>query len=271
MRSIPRGRTVCLQWKLTLLVITQCSIRHLYTAEPRDHALIEQAKTYERRRCNHHTLDKPLSTLECLSSVVDSKGSLTNKHRYIIASQEAEVRAHMRQIPGVPAIYINRSVMIMEPMARSTEGLREQQERGKFRAGLKAKYPNGALGKRKREDVEETDGDEQLSDAPAPTEETAMPKQKRKKGPKGPNPLSVKKPKPKNATQATRQEVTDSATRPSEALREPTPQDGIPNGTSEPIAKKKRKRRHKSEKEAQDATGDVRERVATSPSLADGS
>jgi U3 small nucleolar RNA-associated protein 23 len=90
--------------KLTFKVITQCSIRHLYNSEHKDEALIEKAKTFERRRCNHHLLEEPLSTLDCLKSVVDSKGNLTNKHRYVIACQDRRVRAHMRQIPGVPMV-----------------------------------------------------------------------------------------------------------------------------------------------------------------------
>jgi U3 small nucleolar RNA-associated protein 23 len=90
--------------KLIFQVITQCSIRHLYNSEHKNEALIDQAKTYERRRCNHHLLEEPLSTLECLKSVVDSKDNLTNKHRYVIACQDGRVRAHMRQIPGVPMV-----------------------------------------------------------------------------------------------------------------------------------------------------------------------
>ena len=104
-------------------------MRHLYTAQPKSEADIDQAKTYERRRCNHHTLEEPLSTLECFKSVIDPKDNNVNKHRYIIASQDSNVRAHLRRIPGIPLVYINRSVMIMEPMANATEELREREEK----------------------------------------------------------------------------------------------------------------------------------------------
>lgn len=81
-------------------------MRHLYAAssDPGVSYLIEKAKTYERRRCNHLPEDypQPLSAKDCLSSVVDPKGSLSNKHRYVVASQELEVRKHMRGILGVP-------------------------------------------------------------------------------------------------------------------------------------------------------------------------
>ncbi|KAF8866546.1 hypothetical protein BDZ45DRAFT_568971, partial [Acephala macrosclerotiorum] len=140
-------------------MVTQCSMRHLYNAkdEPGVSYLIDKAKTYERRRCGHHPEDfpEPLSEQECLSSVVDPKGSKHNKNRYVVASQDLEVRKSMRTVLGVPLVYINRSVMIMEPMASSTADNREKEERGKFRAGLKR--GSGSL-KRKRED-EDADED----------------------------------------------------------------------------------------------------------------
>lgn len=95
------------------ILITQCSMRHLYARnkEPGVDRVIEKAKAYERRRCGHHPEEypEPCSTLDCLGSVVGA----TNKHRYVVASQDGEVRARMRGIPGVPLIYINRSVMIV--------------------------------------------------------------------------------------------------------------------------------------------------------------
>lgn len=95
------------------VLITQCSMRHLYAQnkEPGVAKVIDKAKDYERRRCGHHPeqFPEPCSTLECLGSVVGPK----NKHRYVVASQDPEVRAKMRGIPGVPLVYINRSVMIV--------------------------------------------------------------------------------------------------------------------------------------------------------------
>lgn len=160
-------------------------MRHLYNAakEPGVSFLIDKAKLFERRRCGHLPADypEPLSTTECLTSVVDAKGSGRNKHCYVVASQDVEVRRKMRAVVGVPLVYINRSVMIMEPMAEATGSQRDREEKGKFRDGLKR--GSGSVGmKRKREDGEEGGGEE-----------------KRKKKvygqPKGPNPLSVKKAK----------------------------------------------------------------------------
>ena len=149
-------------------VKARCSIRHLYTLEdlpqPQKDVLISIAKNMERRRCGHHTLDEPLSTLECLSSVIDPKKSLMNKNRYVVAE--------------------------------GSVGVRDGIERSKFRTGLRGKG-SLLLGKRKRgedddSDVNETEGKEANSGAGG-DEKAAI--KKKMKGPKGPNPLSVKKPK----------------------------------------------------------------------------
>lgn len=221
-------------------VITQCSMRHLYAAskEPGMAAVIDQAKTYERRRCNHLPEDypEPLSTKECLSSVVDPKGNKTNKHRYVVASQELEVRKLMRGVMGVPLVYINRSVMIMEPMAGATAENREREERQKFRDGLKGGRGSGSL-KRKREEDE-------AGEKGAEGETTGEPKKtKKRKGPKGPNPLSVKK--PKKRPEAEKPKATEKGEdKKTESKVEASGQQA--GEGSEPNAKPKRRRKHKS-------------------------
>jgi U3 small nucleolar RNA-associated protein 23 len=208
-------------------------MRHLYAAakEPGVSFLIDKAKTYERRRCDHRPEDypEPLSTKDCFASVVDPKGSKTNKHRYVVASQELDVRKAMRGILGTPLVYINRSVMIMEPMAGATVENRAREERVKFRAGLKR--ASGSL-KRKREYGEEKAEVESFGDRPK--------KKRSTNGPKGPNPLAVKKPKKKPegvATTPVKVEIKEEA----EAGASKAGQaDG-----SEPNVKRKRKRKHR--------------------------
>jgi U3 small nucleolar RNA-associated protein 23 len=171
-------------------------MRHLYSSasEPGVSPLIDKAKCFERRRCDHRPEEypEPLSTLECLSSVVDLKGSKTNKHRYVVASQVLDVRKAMRVISGVPLIYINRSVMIMEPMAGVTAENREREERSKFRAGLKSRRASGTQGIKRKREYES--GVSQANDYIGVGDGTTK-KRSHGKGPKGPNPLSVKKPK----------------------------------------------------------------------------
>lgn len=205
-------------------LITQCSMRHLYARkdEPGIQAAIENAKGLERRRCGHHpdNYAEPLSTLDCLSSVVGP----TNKHKYVVASNDADVRRAMRFIPGVPICYVSRSVCIMEPMSSGSAHVRAKEEREKFRAEILR--PGGQ--KRKREEDDKDDD----AEGNAQPEEAAVPEKKKSvKGSKGPNPLSMKKKKPKQALPQKKPKSTSPA-----AADEN-------EGTEEP--KKKRKRKHK--------------------------
>ncbi|PVI08202.1 hypothetical protein DM02DRAFT_608278 [Periconia macrospinosa] len=229
---VSRLRTV-LQGEIKPM-ITQCSMRHLYKATPKNNALIDQAKTYERRRCNHHELEEPLSDLECLKEVVDPKGSMTNKHRYVVASQDEKVRKHMRRIAGVPVIYISKSVMLLEPMGTSSEEARNREEKSKFRLGLKGARNPDAGQKRKRDSNEE--GQDDIAEEKS-TDARPQKKKKKQHGPKQPNPLSVKKSKkaetPKNATPRTPETSEPQTTVTEDA-------EGGAAGTT-----RKRKRKHK--------------------------
>lgn len=241
-------------------MITQCCIRHLYAAEV-DGATqkgdkekwIEVAKQAERRRCGHHELEEPLSAVECIGSVVDPKGGGSNKHRYVVASQDLVVRKKMRGIVGVPLIYINRSVMILEPMAAKSEEVREAEEVGKRKAGLKGRRGADAGDKRKRDD-----GDGEGGDSTNATEQPVL-KRSKVRGVKGPNPLSIKKSKKdpaKSIPQRAEEErsvihkvskrdpqAADKALQPDEAI------DG------EPEAPRKRKRKRKEKDDSLD--GDI--------------
>lgn len=180
-----------------------------------------------------------MSEFACIQSVVDPKGTKNNKHKLVVASQDDKLRTMLRGIPGVPLIYIKRSVMVMEPMGGATERVRETDERGKFRAGLKGARGGEAAVmpslKRKREVVdneEASGGDSDDVGGPEASSETQPVKRERKrqKGPKGPNPLSTKKPKSKTTAKVG---ARSNGSTPLTA------------GSNDQVVKQKRKRRHK--------------------------
>jgi len=164
-------------------------MRQLYTTN--DQSVIESAKRFERKRCGHHDLEQPLSALECLKSCVDPKGAGVNPHRYIVAVQEPEIRGKLRSIPGVPLIYITRSIVLLEPMSGVSTDTRERAEREKFRDGIRGTR------KRKRDEQEDTLVGEEVPGRARQDQDGPRVREKGKwaKGPKGPNPLSVKKSK----------------------------------------------------------------------------
>lgn len=150
-------------------MITQCCMQALYATD--NQQAIDLAKRFERRRCNHPPKD-PKPPAECIESIVNIDG--VNKHRYVVASQSTRLRRRLRSVPGVPLIFMNRSVMVMEPASDALKRAAALSENAKLSAGLndtKVGYVD------KQEDgVEE-------------------PKKKKRKGPSEPNPLSIKKKK----------------------------------------------------------------------------
>ncbi|KAL8687246.1 MAG: hypothetical protein Q9224_005208 [Gallowayella concinna] len=201
----------------------------------------------ERRRCNHHDLDEPLSSLECLSSVIDPKKSATNRNRYVVASQVDEVRRFCRGVKGVPLIYVKRSVMILEPMADSTVGVREGLEREKFRTGLRAKPGKRKRGQDDEQAADEVEHEKREADEGEDKENGEKPAKKRKaRGPKGPNPLSVKKTKKDKAMPEEDEKVVLADGEPGDRSEVETMVIERPvNGTEAPSGKRKRKRKHK--------------------------
>lgn len=155
-------------------MITQCCMQALY--DTKNQRAIELAKTFERRKCNHREAIDPH---DCIESIVNIDG--VNKHRYIVATQNHPLRKKLRKIAGVPLIFMNRSVMVMEPMSDATAKFSQQYEERKLTGGLNdAKKAGIAVTEEEKENEKESEGE---------------PAKKKRKGPKGPNPLSVKKKK----------------------------------------------------------------------------
>ena len=124
-----------------------------------------------------------------------------NKQHYILATADADereqrskgfidVRERARMIPGVPIVYVKRSVMILEEMSGVSERAIRKVEREKFGEGLLG------LADRKRKRGADEDGEDGEDDLYA-SEQLSGPKARGMSRAKGPNPLSVKKKKVK--------------------------------------------------------------------------
>ncbi|KAI5121349.1 hypothetical protein M0805_000657 [Coniferiporia weirii] len=151
-------------------MITQCSIHSLYLSGKSEQPAVDLAKTFERRRCNHREA-KPEE--ECIRDVIGA----TNTHRYVFASQSPSLRQYIRLVPGTPIVHVKRSVIILEPESVASERVKRAMEEDQARAESSTIAPIVA--------------------AQGKAADVAEPPKKKHKGPKGPNPLSVKKKKPK--------------------------------------------------------------------------
>lgn len=215
--------TFCANMRNTYIVLTKCSLAAIMASQPINPKTnapyrpthLPPPTTLPLRHCSHNEDSSPIDEIECLLSLFSpSAESKKNKEHYILATADpadpekvaakttgdgkakrrAELdaeeavrraralRSSARDIPGVPIVYVKRSVMVLEPMSRPSEGVRDGYEQGKFRVGLDA---DSALGKRKRGENENADGGAEKKDG----------KKKKSGKARGPNPLSMKKPK----------------------------------------------------------------------------
>ncbi len=156
-------------------------------------------------------------------------GVLGKVKRPVSPSIDTGIRAQAREIPGVPIIYVKRSVMILEELSGASLGVRRREEKDKFREGLLGM--EGRKRKRDEDEAEDNDDDKEKGEEV----ETAAPK-KKAKGIKGPNPLSVLKKKPKSKSQHSQPPTNKSTGVPPPKTRDGSIEEGQP--------KAKRKRKH---------------------------
>ncbi|KXN89861.1 rRNA-processing protein utp23 [Leucoagaricus sp. SymC.cos] len=190
-------------------MITQCCIHELYLQGKAQQPATDLAKSFERRKCNHK---EAVPGDECLLSVVGDR----NKHRYVIVTLSQLLRAQLRTVPATPIVHINRSVVVLEPPSDTTLQAKARAEEQVLHA---------------------MDLDKLHTSNSAPE-----PPPKKKRGPKGPNPLSVKR-KADRAAPSSSGKAKDAVTK--IGLKRKHEEGVEEQDDREPHAqKKKRKRKH---------------------------
>ncbi|RSH87117.1 hypothetical protein EHS25_003606 [Saitozyma podzolica] len=122
--DIRKGLSLCVQGEIKPM-ITQCCIEALYALGKPGQPIVNVAKTFERRRCNHR---EAIAPDECIKDVVGP----TNKHRYVLALQSPTLLSALDPIPGLPIIHFNpRGVLVLSPPGTATvrEKNRVEEER----------------------------------------------------------------------------------------------------------------------------------------------
>lgn len=226
------------------------------------------------RHCSHNDANTPIDEVECLLSLLcPNTETMRNKEHYTLATAEpialshdeldspdakkrrraqaameertqkaSALRSGARSVPGVPIIYVKRSVMVLEPLSVSSDRVRMGVEKSKFKSGVEAALDIVSGLKRKREDDDADDDHDQDDQQPAS-------KNRGLKKAKAPNPLSMKKPKSRVKQNPEHQgEKRKSKPKENEGAGNADTADG--DGAS--TVKQKRKRRHKSAKNGAD-------------------
>ena len=131
-----------------------------------------------------------------------------NRKHYVVASQDAALRSELRKTPGVPQIYLNRTVLVLEPLSYASQNRAAAQERKRSaptkgeRRAMAPAAGEGRNAKRKRAAAAASASGGGAAPAPSASDAgSAAPRQRKKrKGPKGANPLSMKKKKQQTPT-----------------------------------------------------------------------
>ena len=199
------------------IFITKCSLAKIMREHTKAQENGKTAKAVSRpeflpppldlplRHCKHNEDGAPIGEEDCLVDLLSGEVSGNqvprNKHHFVLATAEpppeqverqrksrshVDLREMARGIPGVPIVYVKRSVMVLEELSGATLRARKSVESEKIREGL----VGGVNRKRKR--GENDDGSEEID-----AEETGKGDVQRRgvKKANGPNPLSVKKKK----------------------------------------------------------------------------
>lgn len=234
------------------------------------------------RHCKHNEEGTVIEEHECLVDLLggEVRGNQVpkNKQHFVLADapeieaqskmksddrsrkrkrDEAEglvdVRELARAIPGVPIVYVKRSVMVLEEMSGASLGIRGKGEREKLREGL----IGGAERKRKRGEEDEESEEERRNGQEGAA--VAAAKQKAGKKVKAPNPLSVmkKKVKPPKQSQSTEEGIDGSGGGQGATT-------ATTGSTEMPKAKRKRKHKARKAEVVQNGTSQINGRDTTS-------
>lgn len=115
------------------LLISRCSMhelaldQHADVDDPVRSGAIFVGKRMELRNCRHNE-HHAKSSQECIKELI----SADNPHHYVVAAQQFELRSALRKVPGVPLIFVNRGVCLMEPTSKATQVKVQEIERAKL-------------------------------------------------------------------------------------------------------------------------------------------
>jgi U3 small nucleolar RNA-associated protein 23 len=241
-------------------MVTQCTLAKIM----RDHAksgvktprpeFLPPPTEVQLRYCKHEEKGEGWGEVECLLDLIggmpNGNQMKKNKWHYVLATADPsdqkkrsrghiDIRERARTIPGVPIVYVKRSVMVLEEFSGASLVFRKGLEKDKFREGLVGGR------KRKREDGDADSDKEDMID-PLRVDKGMMISKRGMQRAKGPNPLSVQKKKARVVEQGIGSKDKEE----------------VSGDRDESAPKQKRKRKHAGKKatnnEADGVTGGVK-------------
>ena len=157
-----------------VLIIPSCIFKEVQSIENKIPGLLKLLSQYKVEECSHGLL----SPTNCIRDYIGNK----NQSKYFVATQDNFLRIQLRNIPGVPLIFFEQNMLLMDkPSKRSIEASERREdlkEDPQIKDFLVAEFKESKYYKRKQEEYKLN----------------KLMGYIRKKA-KGPNPLSIKKKK----------------------------------------------------------------------------
>jgi len=136
---------------------------------------------YEFAMKLEHPLDDALSESISASEAIEKIIGDCNSGKYLVASQDEQLWAKLRKVPGVPVVHAQRALLVLAPPSAATAA-----------AAARALNKQGTLNQNEKEIVKSIKAHQAKK---RKMEQASEPKVRLKKKAKGPNPLSMKKKK----------------------------------------------------------------------------
>ncbi|KAG0325899.1 hypothetical protein BGZ99_010426 [Dissophora globulifera] len=239
-------------------MVTPCTMAELRSRGEDASGAFIASKRFEKRRCKHQTA---VSESQCLAEII----STTNPHNYVVATQSKQLRVQFAtKVAGVPLLYIKRANMILEPPSEMSVKTVKKLESDKTHVSEKElqalKAVKVTAGGKVSMDVKIIKKlEEKKEHRKQKLQEKKAKILKKRAGPKEPNPLSVKKKKPKTTTTpattgTTSTAATTGATQPAGQSRK-RKEDGsdataAAGDGGAPDKKKRKRKKSRAEREA---------------------
>ncbi|CAD5117905.1 DgyrCDS6650 [Dimorphilus gyrociliatus] len=154
---------------------TNCVLKELESFGSLLYGPLKVLRQFPALECNH---EPPISAEKCLRHFTRQK--LKKNIRYFVASQDPKISECVRDMRGIPLLYISRHTIVLEGPSETSKKI---------------------AAKNKKQTLELSSRDNQLLKLMKSDHLEPVPEKKRKrKGPRGPNPLSCMKAKKEKST-----------------------------------------------------------------------
>ena len=168
-----------------ILIIPSCIFKEVQSLESKIPGLLRLLSQYKIEQCNHN----PMNPTNCIRDYIGKK----NNSKYFVATQDNFLRVQLRKVPGVPLIFFEQNMLLMDKPSRISIVASERRENLKEDPKQKEKK---TLNEKKDEIsnflLEEFRNSKYYKQKQEEFKLNKLMGKIRKKA-KGPNPLSVKK------------------------------------------------------------------------------